>query len=124
MKYIHSLTILNYILYIKNIYSIIVLPYQISELREEDAKLEYSSKDFISDFIQADYYSSLSLGGKNMRILARISSDNNSFILSEEECDRKSVENAQSYLIMTRNCYKLGLTESYKNFSMFNNRIN
>lgn len=123
MKYINSLTILYYFLYIKNIYSIIVLPYQVSELREEDAKLEYSSKDFISDFIQTDYYSSLFLGDKNMRILARISSDNNTFILSEEECDRKSMENAQSYLIMTRNSYKLGLTESYKNFSMFNNSM-
>ena len=116
-------TILNYFIYLKPIYSIIVLPFQISELREDFAKNDYSTNDFISDFIQKDYYSSIFLGEKNFRILARISSDNNIFILSEGECDRKSVENAQSYLIMTRNTYKLGLTETYKNFSKFNNYL-
>ena len=124
MKYSISIFFIYFLLYNKRSYSIIVLPFQINELKERevyddeeenDAELNYSVNDYFSDFIQADYYSSIFLGEKNIQILARISIDNSTFILSEEECNRKSIENAENYLIMTRNSYKIGLTTSYKN---------
>ncbi len=132
MKYSISIFFIYFLLYNKRSYSIIVLPFQINELKERevyddeeenDAELNYSVNDYFSDFIQADYYSSIFLGEKNIQILARISIDNSTFILSEEECNRKSIENAENYLIMTRNSYKIGLTTSYKNISKFNNSL-
>ena len=106
---------------IKRINSIIVIPFKISELDEDNAKFYYTTNDYFTDFIQPDYYSSLNIGEKNMRILARISPDNNTFFLSEEECKRKSIENAQDYGIMTRNSYRFSQSLSYKNISQFKN---
>ena len=120
MKYI---LIFFFFINIEKINSIIVMPFQVSELSEDDAKLDYTINDFFSDFIHHDFYSSLITGPKEIRFLARISAYNSTFILTEEECKRQSVDNAQSYLIMTKNGYKLGESLSYKNISKFNNSL-
>jgi hypothetical protein len=110
-------------LYIEKVSLIIVLPFQVSELREDDAKNNYTTKDFFSDFFQPDFYSSLNISQKDIKILTRISLDNYTFFLSEDECKRKSFENAQNYLITTRNGYYLNQSLSYKNISKFNNNL-
>lgn len=106
---------------IGEIYSIIVIPFQVSERKEDDVNLYYEINDFFLDNYQIDFYSSLYIGDKDFRFLVRISTDNNTFSLSEDECKRKSVDNAQNYLVMTKNTYKLHKSSSYKNISKFNN---
>ena len=123
MNYINYISILYFLIYIQQNYSIIVLPFQIAELQEDDAKFGYSIKDFFSDFSELDFYSSIFMEEKDIRILARISANNSLFFLSEEECKRKSVDNAQNYGIITKNSYKLGKSLSYKNISEFNNSL-
>ena len=66
-------------LYIEKVNLIIVLPFQVSELSEDDAKNNYTTKDFFSDFFQPDFYSSLNISQKDIKILTRISLDNYTF---------------------------------------------
>ena len=113
-----------FLLYFTQIISIIVIPFQLSELIiEEYLDSNYSVNDYFSDFFLVDYYSSLNIGSKDMRILTRISQDNNSFFLSEEECKRKTVDHAENYGIISRNKYRLSQSSSYKNISIFNNSL-
>ena len=111
------------VLYIEKVNLILVLPFQVSELKEDDAKNNYTTKDFFFDFYQPDFYSSINISQKNTKILTRISLDNYTFFLSEDECKRQSIENAQNYLIITRNGYYLDQSSSYKNISTFNNNL-
>ena len=120
--YFIILSFLNFVTFIEQIHSIIVLPFQLSELKEEDVvKSIYSTNDFFTDFVLVDYYSSLIFGQKEIRFLARISADNDTFSLSEEECQRQSANNVKNYYIMTKNSYKLRDSLEYKNISKFNN---
>ena len=117
-------TFLNFVTYLEQIHSIIVLPFQLSELKEEDVeKFNYSTNDFFTDFVLVDYYSSLIFGQKEIRFLARISADNDTFFLSEKECQRQSVNNVKNYYIMTKNNYKLRDSSTYQNISKFNNSL-
>ena len=115
--------ILFYSINIIQIYSIVVIPFQISLPKEENLKYDYSINDFFLDNYQRDFYSSINVGEKDIRILTRISPDNYTFFLSEKECNRESVKNAQNYLIMTRNSYSYQKSKSYKNISMLNNSL-
>ena len=110
-------------LYIEKVNLIIVLPFQVSELKEDDANNNYTTKDFFFDFYQPDFYSSINISQKDTKILTRISLDNYTFFLSEDDCKRQSIENAQNYLIITRNGYYLDQSLSYKNISKFNNNL-
>jgi hypothetical protein len=103
--------------------SIIVLPFAVSEPSEDEVKTYYTTNDYFLEHIQIDFYSSLHITQKDFRILARISADNNTFSLSEEECKRESLKYAQHYDIMTRNTYRLHQSLSYKNISKFNNSL-
>ena len=111
------------ILYTEQIKSIIVLPFQVTELKEEDAKMNYTANDFFSDFLHTDFYSSINITYNNIKILTRITPDNYTFFLSEEECKRKSVDNAQNYLIITRYGYKINDSKHVKNISKFSNNL-
>ena len=105
-------------------YSIIVIPFQVSDLfREENLKETYSINDYFSDFFQVDYYSSIEIGKNDKKILTRISFEDNIFFLSEEECKRKSIEKAENYAVITRTKYKLDESSSYKNITIFDNSL-
>ena len=108
---------------IKEIISIIVLPFEISEPSEDQVKLYYTINDYFLDHHQIDFYSSLYITQKDFRILALISSNNYTFSLTEEECMRESINYPQNYGIMTRNTYKLSQSLSYKNISKMNNSL-
>ena len=109
--------------YIDKIKTIIVLPFQLSELKEDNAGMNYSSTDFFNDFIHIDFYSSINISNSDLKILARITPDNYTFFLSEDECKRNSINNVQNYLIITRKGYKIYNSLSYKNISKLNNNL-
>ena len=110
-------------LIIGKIYSIIVVPFALSKPEEDFVKKNYSIKDFFTDYYKIDLYSSINIGHSNLRILARISTDNNTFFLSEEECKRNSSYNVQRYDIISRSGYQLMQSSSYKNISLLNNSL-
>ena len=113
--------ILFFLLYIGKINSIIVFPYSLSVPSVDYIKANYSINDFFLDYYYIDLYTSIYIGQNNLRILARISTDVHTFFLSEEECKRKSADNVQNYGIISRYCYQLYQSSSYKNISFFNN---
>ena len=113
--------ILFFLLYIGKINSIIVFPYSLSVPSVDYIKANYSINDFFLDYYYIDLYTSIYIGQNNLRILARISTDVHTFFLSEEECKRKSADNVQNYGIISRYCYQLYQSSSYKNISFINN---
>ena len=70
-----------------------------------------------------DFYSSINISNNNQTILARITPDNYTFFLTEDECNKKSINNVENYLIITRNGYKIKNSLSYKNISKLTNNI-
>ena len=120
-KYLFFLLFVN--MNMNQICSIVVIPFVLSIPREDDLKFDFSIDDYFSNFYQSDLYSSIGTTPKDVRIMTRISIDNSTFIMSEKECKRESSENAQNYLIMTRNSYRYYQSTSYKNISFLNNSV-
>ena len=120
-KYLFFLVLMN--INMNQIYSIVVIPFQLSIPREDNLNVDFSVDDYFSNFYQSDLYSSISTTPKDIRIMARISIENSTFFISEEECKRASSENAQNYLIMTRNTYRFYQSSTYKNISFLNNSL-
>ena len=114
---------LFFIIQIIKVNSIVVIPFQLSIPREDNLKKNYTNIDFFYDFFLSDIYSSIYIGQNYLKILARISIENNTFYLSEEECKRDSLDNAQNYHIVTTTGYKFYESSTYKNISLFNNSL-
>ena len=121
MKNKYFIFILFFLLCLGKANSIIVFPYSLSIPSVDYIKANYSINDFFLDYYYIDLYTSIYIGQNNLRILARISTDVHTLFLSEEECKRKSADNVQNYGIISRYCYQLYQSSSYKNISFLNN---
>ena len=110
------------ILNIKCIQNIIVLPFEISR-PNKNSKENYSFDEFFSDNFFIDFYSTFYIGKDYKKVLARISTLNQSFIISEEECNRKTLEQNYDYSLVTKRGYPLYQSLSYKNISKTGNKL-
>ena len=99
--------------------SIIVFPFSISSLSDKRKRMYYVN-DFLSDNLHIDFFTSLFIGKDNTKVLARLSIDNSSFILTENECSLQSLDNVYNYGIVSRWLYSLHESSTYKNISNSN----
>ena len=119
----YKIIIFIILLLFKEIRLIFVFPFSISR-PVPTSKRYYTLNDFLSDSLHIDFYTSLFIGEDNIKILARISTENSTFILSEEECSRQSLDSIYDNAIVSRGVYYLNQSSTYKNISKFENILN
>lgn len=119
----YKIIVYIFLFLLKKTQLIIVFPFIITH-PNPGRKRSYTLNDFLSDILHIDFYTSISIGQYNSRILARLSTENHSFILTEEECSRQSLDNIYDYKIVTRGGYYLNQSSTYKNISEFENVLN
>ena len=107
-----------FILYI-HIQSIIVFPFSISSLSDKRKRMYYVN-DFLSDNLHIDFFTSLFIGKDSTKVLSRLSIDNSSFILTDNECNLQSLDTIYNYGIVSRWLYSLHESSTYKNISNSN----
>ena len=112
------LFIFLFILYI-HVQSIIVFPFLISSLSDKRKRMYYVN-DFLSDNLHIDFFTSLFIGKDNIKVLARLSIDNSSFILTDNECNLQSLDTIYNYGIVSRWLYSWHESSTYKNISNSN----
>ena len=110
-----------FIIYI-GVESIIVFPFEMSR-PNKNSKDNYTFEDFFLDNILIDFYTTIHIGNQNIKALGRISTINHNLIFSEEECNRKSLEQSFDYSLVTKRGYPLYQSLSYKNISKIDNYL-
>lgn len=102
--------------------SIIVVPFEVSKPNKND-KLNYTFEEFFSDNFLIDFYTTIYTGNENTKVLGRISTFDHTFSFSEEECNKKSLEQNFDYSLVIKKGYPLFKSISYKNISKNNDNF-
>ena len=83
--------IVSFIILIYKNYSIIVIPFEISELNY--SAQNYSINNLINDIFYRDLYTTLYIGTPPKEVLILIRPDNQTLFLNKNDCERKKLEN-------------------------------
>ena len=93
--------IIKYLLLIHEIYSIIVLPFQISGLNKTEKN--YSINSLINDIFYRDLFTIITIGTPPKEVLTLIRPDNKTIFLNKNDCERKKLDFLDKNLFIFKN---------------------
>ena len=114
------------ILSFQNINSLIVFPFRINGY---NPKLlgKHNVTDFINEYLQVDIFTTVEIGSPPQKVTTLISTEENTFSLSSEICERNSLNYIYDYSTVSKKGLNLNKLKSYKKEfynSSFNNYQN
>ena len=100
------------IIFLPNIYSLIVIPFKISGFNPIQ-KWDYNVTDFIKEYLFLDIFTTVEIGIPPQQVATLISPDEKTFSLSAEICKRKSLKNIYDVSIVKKTGFKLDYLNLY-----------
>ena len=100
------------IVFLPNIYSLIVIPFRISGFNPIQ-KWDYNVTDFVKEYLFLDIFTTVEIGTPPQQVATLISPDEKTFSLSAEICKRKSLKNIYDVSIVKKTGYKLDYLNLY-----------
>ena len=101
-----------FIIFLPNIYSLIVLPFKISGFKPKQ-NWDYNVTDFIKDYLFLDIFTTVEIGSPPQQVATLISTNENTFSLSAEICKRETLSNIYDVSIVKNSGYKLDYLSLY-----------
>jgi len=102
--------------------SLIVLPFKINGYNPKQ-KDKYNVTDLINEYLQLDIFTTIEIGSPPQKVTTLISTEENTFSLSSEICEKKSLNYISDYSIVSKNGLNLNRLKSYNN-EFYNSNFN
>ena len=110
------------ILSFQNINSLIVFPFRINGYNPTFLS-KYNVTDFINKCLQVDIFTTIEIGSPPQKVTTLISTEENTFSLSSEICERNSLNSIFDYSIVSKKGLNLNTLKSYNN-EFYNSNFN
>ena len=104
---------IRYLLLIHKIYSIILLPFQITGI--DYLNQNYSINSLINDIFYRDIYTTINIGTPPQEVLTLIRPDNQTLYLNKNDCQRKKLKYIDKNILLSSN-----IAFDYKESTTFN----
>ena len=112
---------INFLISFHTISPKIVFPFVINSLKDQ----EYNATKLFDDYFVRDFYTTITMGSSpSQEILTVISSEYHLFSLSEEICEKKTVNYINNESIAKKSGFYLEKATSYKNITSYMNAYN